>query len=229
MKKGILIDMGDTIVHNLGMSFKRALEHVYELNKNKKVSKTKYLKDSLQIINDCFKTRTIIEVRAIDFLRLISETFNLEFDKPLEEVEIEFANSFSKIERVKNIEELLIYFKEKGYPIVVLSNTCFSNKTIRLMLGDLNKYFDDVIVSSEYMARKPYKAFFDLGLSKFKGVNKRDIYYIGNSFYNDVYGANNASIYPIWFNEKKEKKPDNLNVNDYIEITNYNQLIEMDF
>ena len=134
----------------------------------------------------------------------------------------------SDFDYVSNIKELLTYFKSKHYPVVVLSNTCFSKKAIKEMLGELNKYIKDVIVSSEYVVRKPYKTFFDLGINKLN-IKRPDIYYIGNDFYNDIYGATNANIYPIWFNEVHNKRLTDLNVDEYMEIDNYNQLIEMDF
>ena len=78
------------------------------------------------------------------------------------------------------------------------------------MLGELNCFFDDIIVSSDYPFRKPNHYIFDLGVSKIK-MDKKDIYYIGNSFYYDVCGSNESGINSIWFNEKEDKPIDSRN------------------
>ena len=96
------------------------------------------------------------------------------------------------------------------------------------ILGNLSSYFEDIIVSSEGVFRKPSRYFFEQGIDKFN-FPKDKIYYIGNDLYADIYGAISVNIKPIWFNEKNLKNEGIVDKKDYIEIKKLEELIEMDF
>lgn len=228
MCKGILIDMGDTLIHTKNMDFNKSYSMMYELSETKKCSKEDFLNYCKKFYEDIFATRKYLEVRLIDIIKLLTEMFHLSFKISLEDLEVKFALTCCDICKVDNVKNILKYFKSKRYKIVVLSNTCFSRRAIVTMLGDLNEYFDEVIASSEYAVRKPYESFFDLGISKFD-LDKRNIYYIGNDYYFDIYGSSRAGLKSIWLNELKIKKDESLPVNEFIEISNYNELIDMEF
>jgi putative hydrolase of the HAD superfamily len=228
MTKGILIDMGDTLIHTKNMDFNRSYSMMYDLSKTKNCTKEEFLQYCSKFYKDIFGTRKYLEVRLIDLIKLLIEIFDLSYDISLEELEVKFCLNCSDISEVDNAHKILKYFKNKGYKIVVLSNTCFSRKAIVTMLGRFNEYFDEVIASSEYAVRKPYESFFDLGISKF-AINKDDIYYIGNDYYFDIYGSSRAGLKSVWLNELNKSRDENLPVKEYIEINNYNELINMEF
>ena len=227
MNQAILIDMGDTIIHNYDVDYSRALSLVYEKSNNKNVSKEQYINYSLKILENIFSSREYIEFKMIDYLKQIIDYFNMTFDISYSELELFFALNSCKIKYVNNIELFLKHIKNKGYKIMILSNTSFSKSVIVAMLGELVQYFDDIIVSSDYVFRKPHFSFFDIGISRIQ-FPKDKIYYIGNSYYFDVYGAYQAGIKCIWFNEDKESKDEVLEA-IYQEINSYLELIEKDF
>lgn len=228
MNKGILIDMGDTLIHTNNMDFRKSFNYMYDLSKTCDCEKDYFLEYSYKVFKDIFYSRKYLEAKLIDFIRLLIETFNLSYDISLEELEVKFAFESCNITKVNNVKEVLEHFKSKNYKIVVLSNTCFSRKAIVAMLDDLNQYFDEVIASSEFMVRKPYEAFFELGISKFD-ISRDNIYYIGNDYYFDIYGSSRANLKSVWLNENNKEKNNNLKVSNYIEINDFIQLIEMDF
>lgn len=222
---GVLIDMGDTLIHNNDFDFKRSLTIMYNESTNKSVSLETFLNYSLKIIQDVFKERNFIEIKLMDYLKQLIELFDLKYNITIEELELEFSKNISKIEIINGSIELLKYLKEKNYKIIVLSNTCMSKNAIINILSPFMEYLDDVIVSSDYCVRKPHFSFFDIGIKRM-GISKENIYFIGNDFYYDIYGSNIVGIKSIWFNEKHllpDLKYQNLK---YIEIDNYKSIIE---
>lgn len=234
MKKGILIDMGETIVHNYDVNYELALHKIYDLINNKNevlIDKKYFINYSLKILNSIFNNRSYIEFKMIDYIRLLKDMFNLEFTISLEEVELLFCLNSCKMKFVEDIETILKYFKEKQYPIILLSNTSYSKNVIKTILSDLNKYFDDIIVSSDYPLRKPNEDIFNIGITKLNvnnHIEKNNIYYIGNDYNIDIIGAYNVGINPIWFNEN-DNKINNLKSVKYLEITDFVDLITMSF
>lgn len=222
---GILIDMGDTLIHNIDFDFKRSLTLMYEKSLNKKVTLDEFLNYSLRIINDIFSERHFIEVKLIDFLKQLIELFDFSYNISLEELEMDFSNNLSKIEPVDHSIDLLKYLKQKNYKIIVLSNTCMSKKAIMNILKPFNAYLDDVIVSSDYCVRKPHFSFFDIGIKRLD-FNKQNICFIGNDYYYDIYGSNLSGIKAIWFNEKHLMPDSKYQCQNYIEIDNYETIIK---
>lgn len=224
---GILIDMGDTLIHNIDFDFKRSLTIMYNESLNKTVSLDTFLNYSLTIIKDVFSERNFIEIKLIDYLKQLIELFDLKYSVSVEDIELEFSKNVSKIEIIKDSVELLKYLKSKNYKIIVLSNTCMSKQAILNTLEPFKEYLDDVIVSSDYCVRKPHFSFFDIGIKRM-GIEKDDIYFIGNDFYYDIYGSNVVGIKAIWFNEK-HLLPDNKYKNlKYIEVDSYESLMKKD-
>lgn len=228
MKKGILIDMGETIIHNYDVNYELALHKVHEVIDNRnEIIENDFVKYCLKILNNIFNNRSYIEFKMIDYIRLIKDIFNIKFTISLEEVELLFCLNSCKTKYVEKVEQVLKYFKEKNYPIILLSNTSYSKNTIKSILGELNKYFDDIIVSSDYPLRKPNEDIFNVGIAKLC-LDKENIFYIGNDYNVDIIGAYNAGINPIWFNENNIKINKNNQIK-YLEIHNYLDLISVFF
>ena len=226
--KGILIDMGDTLIRNNNIDFSKSVNYLYNISSRCNCDKETFIVESLRILNDIFKERKIIEFKMIEYIELLMCLYDLSFDKNIEEIEEEFAYKSCEINMVEDAEQILQYFKKKHYKIILMSNTSFGRKIVLKMLGNLVDYFDDIIISSETVFRKPSGYFFDIGIRKLL-LNKKDIYYIGNDFYYDVYGSSEAGINSIWFNEKCVKKDTKLIVENFIEIQKYSQLIDKNF
>ena len=222
---GILIDMGDTLIHNIDFNFKRSLTLMYEKSLNKNVTLDEFLNYSLKIINDVFSERHFIEIKLIDFLKQLMELFDFSYNISLDELEIDFSKNLSIIEIVDHSMDLLKYLKQKNYKIIVLSNTCMSKKAIINILKPFHTYLDDVIVSSDYCVRKPHFSFFDIGIKRL-GLNKQNICFIGNDYYYDIYGSNLSGIKAIWFNEKHLAPDSKYQCQNYIEIDNYETIIK---
>lgn len=227
MIKGIMFDMGDTLFYNTDISFIRSIEKLYESIINKEnINKDFFIKKSYEILQEIFRGRKELEFKMIDYLFYIKKLFNIEYNNSLNQIEEEFAFNSCQYILIDNVKEILKYFKNKKYPLILLSNTSFSKNIIIKILGNLVDYFDEIIVSSDYPFRKPNKYIFELGINKFQNIDKQNIFYIGNDYNADVMGAINSGINPIWFNENKTE---NNSKNNVKKIKNYLELIEENF
>ena len=228
MKKAILFDMGDTLVYNLNMDFNKGIKYIYTKTLKCNKDQNSFEVESFKILNDIFGARTVLEFKMIEYIKLLIELFELKFDESIEDIEEGFAYSICDIEFVLDAKKILEYFKNKNYKLILMSNTSFSRRVVLKMLGDLSDYFDEIIISSETVFRKPSQHFFEIGIRKLS-LEKENIYYIGNDYYYDVYGSSNSGINSIWFNENNNSKKEKYIVESYKEIQKYSQLIEEDF
>ena len=228
MHKTIIFDMGETLVHNIGMDFTKSLEYLFESSKHCNVKKDVFIEGGMKILNDIFNERKELEFKMIEYIKLLIDFYELVYDKTIEELEEDFAFKSCKIEFVENSLQILQYFINKNYQLILLSNTSFSRNVVVKMLDKMVDFFEHIIVSSETVFRKPNKYIFELGI-KFSKNSIENIYYIGNDYYYDVFGSSNSNINSIWFNEKKLEKNNKYNVKKYIEIRDFVELINMNF
>ncbi len=225
MKKGILMDMGDTLIHLESCSFNRALKKIYQLALFPKVKEEEFMNYANLTRDELFKNRLQIEIKCQDYIRLLKNRFQLSFTLNLEELEWNFALEFGKVRYVKDVKEVLSFFKKKNIRLIVLSNTMFSSKTIQKQLGELASYFEEIIASSEYVARKPDQSFFELGIGRMN-LKKEEIVYIGNDYFFDVYGSNQVGLDVIWLNENHLEPLKEYGNLSYQMITSYQELMD---
>ena len=70
------------------------------------------------------------------------------------------------------------------------------------------------MTSSDYFICKPNRILFDIALRK-SGLSAEDVWYCGDNPQNDVEGAAQAGIYPVWYDNSIDK--------DYIDLANEKQ------
>ena len=115
MHKTIIFDMGETLVHNIGMDFTKSLEYLFESSKHCNVKKDVFIKNGMKILNDIFNERKELEFKMIEYIKLLIDFYELVYDKTIEELEEDFAFKYCKIEFVENSLQILQYFKNKNY------------------------------------------------------------------------------------------------------------------
>ncbi len=140
--------------------------------------------------------------------RYIYEYFNIEFDKPYEELEWIYWNEATKARPSDNIEELLNFLYDEGIKTGVISNIMLSGDSLKRRISDIlpGNHFEFIIASSEYVYRKPEKEIFELAVIK-SGIKAEDIWFCGDNPICDIEGAYNAGMQPVWYRKNfKEKK-----------------------
>ncbi|KUK76593.1 MAG: HAD-superfamily hydrolase, subfamily IA, variant 1 [candidate division WS6 bacterium 34_10] len=92
----------------------------------------------------------------------------------------------------------------KNYKLGVLSNSLPSRRHHELKIDDIDKYFDQIIISSEVGVRKPNKEIYEIAIEK-SGFKKDEILYIDDkeSYLN---GALDAGIQNVVLYKTESKK-----------------------
>ncbi len=113
---------------------------------------------------------------------------------------------FALLRLFPQTKRTLIYLKQKGYVLGVISNGITIKQWEKLIRLDLHPFFDYVITSEEAGVEKPDKRIFELALEKM-GCKAEESVMIGNKFNEDIMGALNAGISAILVNsELKESE-----------------------
>lgn len=115
--------------------------------------------------------------------------------------------------------EVLEELKEKGYKLVMLSNTdCFSIEEI-MEKYDLRKYFDEIVLSYQVKMLKNNPRIFQKVLGEM-GVSKEEAVMVGDSIESDIIGAKKAGIDAILVDrtETRDFKP---KIKDLRELKNF--------
>ena len=86
-----------------------------------------------------------------------------------------------------------------SYKIVAITN---GNADV--FKTDIGRYFDLAIRADEVGVAKPDRRIFDLTWTRI-GCTPDQVVHIGDSLENDVQGALNANVLPIWFNPDKDQ------------------------
>jgi putative hydrolase of the HAD superfamily len=95
----------------------------------------------------------------------------------------------------------LIYLKAQGYHLGVISNGLTIKQYEKLIRLGLYHFFDSVVTSQEAGVEKPDIAIFELAMSRM-GCKAENSVMIGNSFNDDILGAINAGMSPVFLTQK---------------------------
>lgn len=194
MKDTILIDLGDTLVKNKEISIKNGLVAIYNyLN----IKQKEFVDYGINLFNimDNSRQKTSIEISLNDYLTKLFEKLGI--DKNL-------INE--KLEEIKDAQLFLKYLKQKKYLIIIVSNSIFSSKLLKITLEKfkLLAYIDEVYSSSDLGFRKPSREISEK-VSKELRLVKEKCLMIGNDIRIDGGFATNSDIDFIWFNSKNEQ------------------------
>lgn len=96
------------------------------------------------------------------------------------------------------VHNTLQTLKQQGYTLGIISNW---DDTARPLLAqyDLSKYFDPIIISSEFGIAKPHKEIFEHAL-QLANVPANEVIYVGDNYYDDVIGARQVGIETVLLN-----------------------------
>ncbi len=132
------------------------------------------------------------------------------------EMETVFWDNASSGAIMPGADKMLDYLNENGIRTAVISNLLWSGDALAKRLNRLipNNKFEFVMTSSDYFICKPNHILFDIALLK-AGLSAKDVWYCGDNPQNDVEGAAQVGIYPIWYDNSIDK--------DYIDRANEKQ------
>lgn len=170
-----------------------------------------------------------IETLYVSFRKHSDELFYLEISgqmsmvdmhinrisRALEEFEInisrEYAVQFQKdyqhfqynIQLTEDVEQTLNYCVQKGIQLGIITNGPLEHQRNKIKQLGIEKWIptENIFISSEVGIAKPDVEIFELVEEKLN-VNKSDIYYIGDSYPNDIIAAKEAGWKTIWVNRR---------------------------
>ena len=148
--------------------------------------------------------------------RTLYDYLGIEFSLSPVEMETVFWDNASAGAIMPGTDQLLDYLNDNGIRTAVISNLFWSSDALTQRLNRLlpNNKFEFVMTSSDYFVCKPNRILFDIALQK-AGLSAEDVWYCGDNPQNDVEGAAQVGIYPIWYDNSIDK--------DYIDRANEKQ------
>jgi len=120
----------------------------------------------------------------------------------------------------------LIYLKEKGYCLGVISNGITIKQWEKLIRLNLHHFFDHIVTSEAAGVEKPNTRIFKLALQKM-GVRAEKSVLVGNKFSEDIIGALNSGMSAILVNSKLTKSDKEYLKNENIHIDVLNHIGEL--
>ena len=151
------------------------------------------------------------EISVDDSRRIRWQKFLKEFGQDQAFDPIDFAesyrNAYYRSERVVPGTFELLENLEHDCLIGIISNNLLDEQLEKMKRLGISDYIDFFAISEEVGAAKPGRKIFDVAIVRSK-YSAQESVYIGDSWENDVIGALNAGIRPIWFNRNGLKSPD---------------------
>lgn len=146
------------------------------------------------------------------------EIYNVEIEK---EEALNFQHTYEKLQKeiqlVPDVEKTFWYCKKNNIKIGIITNGPEWHQQNKINQLGLSRWIpsENIFISSREKVAKPDKRIFDIAKNRMDLVDEQ-IYFIGDSFANDVIGAKNAGWKSIWINRRNKKLPDNFIRPDYI-------------
>lgn len=149
---------------------------------------------------------SLLEYRQADFLRVLMGERGITLlcdDDHLEWLYWRAALGFVPEE---GVAAALAELRSMGIELAIVSNTPFGPRAIAGELercGLLGFFRAPILTSARFLVRKPHPAILQAARGLHAGP-ERSAWYIGNSVYHDVGGANAADMPVVWYNNDGE-------------------------
>jgi putative hydrolase of the HAD superfamily len=112
---------------------------------------------------------------------------------------------FSLLRPFSKTVETLIYLKNKGYKLGIISNGLTIKQWEKLIRLGIHEFFDEIITSEEVGYEKPNKEIFEEAMERMKSKPENSIM-VGNKFETDILGAMNTEMPSILVNSNFDIK-----------------------
>lgn len=120
--------------------------------------------------------------------------------------QIDYERYQDEISISPDMKETLEFLITNGIKIGIITNGPEEHQKKKINTLGLKRWVSDenITVSGEVGFAKPEREIFQLAKERMK-IQEDRIYYVGDSFENDVMGALNAGWTPIWINKRKRE------------------------
>jgi HAD superfamily hydrolase (TIGR01509 family) len=199
----VLLDYGGTLVEELGFDARAGnawlLAHAAYVAPG--VTLDVVMARAQRISTEVSERRDELGVEAPwpSLTRLVHDYFGTRFDLPMAELELGFWDASMTTRAMPGARDTLAAICAVGVPMAVVSNASFSAAVIHHELAK-HGLADDlafVMVSSDYVVRKPNPLLFDAAATRL-GVAPGEIWFVGDRLDTDVDGAQAAGMVAVW-------------------------------
>lgn len=202
--KMIIFDYGHTLAYETGMDFKKGIEALMKFavkNPNNFTAEDVYKKaEELFSVLRQELIKKNLEIKHEDFHRALFTSLNISFSLTGDEMMTAFWDGLAPAVPMPGINEIIKFCKTEGIRTAVISNLSFSENALRTRIKKIisEPSFEFVLVSSNYIFRKPHPAMF-LAALNIAELTAEEVWYAGDNPAADVEGAANAGLQPVWF------------------------------
>lgn len=132
--------------------------------------------------------------------RVLYESLGIDFSLSPVEMETIFWDAACPGAAMPGAGAMLNYINKNRIRSAVISNLLWSGAALTQRFNRLlpNHQFEFVMTSSDYLVRKPDRLLFDIALQK-AGLSADEVWYCGDNPQDDIEGASQAGIYPVWY------------------------------
>ncbi len=192
----MLIDIGDTLLSEDGYDLGPGVAALQPI-----ASEAKLLDEINTLVYESHQTEAE-EFSLLDWLNRNVESFTCNCDAF--EMEHRIWQESVKLSPKVGAKAAMDYLADSGLALGCVSNAIFS---ARVLEAELSKYglssnLEFVISSADFGKRKPSPEIFLHALAQLR-ITPGDAWYIGDSWENDIQGASDVGMFPIWLSEKQ--------------------------
>ena len=201
--QAILFDLGDTVMVEERFDAAAGIKHLFAISKSpaRGTDSTTQLNAAIVRYEEIRRLRetSLIEFPYQSFFTLLEHEFGLSFAISPSELEAEFFHAVVTLIPKSGIESVLAFLQQAGLPCGIVSNAMFSGPALNIALTEqhLAHHFRFLISSADLGLRKPHPKLFEIA-AKQLDLHPRDIWFVGDSYENDIRGSANVGMFPIW-------------------------------
>jgi len=167
-----------------------------------------------------------IEIPNHIFCRYLFESMGIDLPLTPQEIDRVFWDAAAPGVPTEGISGFLRFLAEHGIRTGVISNISYCGAALAERIGTLlpNHGFEFILATSDYIFRKPNPRIFDLALEKAE-LQPQEVWYIGDNYDCDIFGARNAGMYPVWYTGALRGKP--IVEDEVLTVTHWRELEKM--
>lgn len=213
----VLFDVDDTL-YDQQTPFERAYRQLF--NEKYKIDMRQLFALSRKYSDESFEQsqsgQMTMDEMYIYRIRKALEEFDIQIS---DETGLKFQHLYAEHQKqitVSDVMKEILSYCRARVPIGVITNGPSGHQWEKIETLGLQEWFlkETIFVSGDIGTAKPDKRIFLYACEKMK-VQKNSVWYVGDSFRNDVEGAKGAGLHSIWVNRRKHPYPPSVVRPDY--------------
>ena len=223
--KAILFDLDDTLVNSRQAEFNAICEFKKLYNEFKQVENNEFSKQWSRITTEryekYFRGEISFEKLRIERMKGLFNYYKTTIsDGEAEEKYKQYQEIYEKNWNLFDDAEEVLNNLHTKYRLAIISNGDTVQQRKKIEYTGLNKYFLEIVISSEVGVSKPDRRIFELTCERMN-VKPEECIMIGDKFSVDVEGGINAGITSIWVDRKNDSTNYKYKVSELSQIIQY--------